>query len=72
MTEQAKNITLADPEDIADLVNRFSKRLNVHGFGNEQRHELVVNYHANLLMALTPESGHCGYLHIGERSSHGA
>jgi len=68
MTEQtAKRITLANPEDIADLVKRFNERLKANGFGlDSQRDELVMVYHNQLLMQLTDPSDRCGALRVKE------
>ena len=68
MTEQtAKRITLADPEDIADLVNRFALRLKEKGYGDFETHsELVKEYQRYLLDELLSAPGQRGYLSTKE------
>ena len=71
MTEQqptARRITLANPEEIADLVCRFDKRLQtIGGFGTStQRLELVMAYHNQLLIQLTDPEAQCGALRVEE------
>ena len=68
MTEQtAKRITLADPEDIADLLKRFNDRLQANGFsGNLLRNDLLKDYCDHLLDMLTIEPQHRGALRVQE------
>ena len=68
MTESTtKRITLAAPEDIADLLKRFNDSLQANGFsGNLLRNDLLKDYCDHLLDMLTIEPQHRGALRVQE------